>query len=164
MASLLAMRQLGRPEIAGFLNDTDELLVVEAARAINDVPIQDAMPQLAAMLRSEKMFSTNLPSQFQAMLVRAVNANFRAGESQNAEALANFTTRENVPESVAVEVLNDLAIWAEPGQRDRVVGIYRPLTGERNPTAAANALAPVMAKILTALIAANFTRSRVLFP
>ena len=39
MGVLLALRRLGDPEIARFLNDPDPRLVLEAARAINDVPI-----------------------------------------------------------------------------------------------------------------------------
>ncbi|RYD72682.1 MAG: heme-binding protein, partial [Verrucomicrobiaceae bacterium] len=50
MASLLAMRQLGSPSIAEFLQDKDPALVLEAARAINDAPINAALPQLAALL------------------------------------------------------------------------------------------------------------------
>ena len=44
MGVLLALRRLGDPEIARFLNDPDPRLVLEAARAINDVPIAAAMP------------------------------------------------------------------------------------------------------------------------
>ncbi len=40
--ALLAMRQLGRAEIAQFLHDEEPSLVVEAARAINDENIADA--------------------------------------------------------------------------------------------------------------------------
>ena len=37
----------GDPGIARFLKDADPRLVLEAARAINDVPIDGAMPALA---------------------------------------------------------------------------------------------------------------------
>lgn len=49
LAALLVMRRLERPEISIFLHDSDPLLVLEAARAINDVPITAALPQLAAL-------------------------------------------------------------------------------------------------------------------
>src|SRR5205809_3031477 len=39
LAALLAMRRLGLPSVAVFLNDAEPRLVLEAARAINDVPI-----------------------------------------------------------------------------------------------------------------------------
>ncbi len=47
MGVLLAMRRLGDPEIARFLKEADPRLVLEAARAINDVPIDGAMAALA---------------------------------------------------------------------------------------------------------------------
>ena len=54
MGVLLALRRLGDPEIARFLDDPDPRLVLEAARAIHDVPIAAAMPRLAA-LRSRRV-------------------------------------------------------------------------------------------------------------
>src|SRR5207237_7402101 len=48
MGILLALRRLGDPEVVRFLNDSDPRLVLEAARAINDVPIVVAMPGRAA--------------------------------------------------------------------------------------------------------------------
>ena len=47
MGALLAMRRLERPEVAQFLSDAEPHLVTEAARAINDVPIDAAMSDLA---------------------------------------------------------------------------------------------------------------------
>ena len=49
MSVLLALRRLGRPEVAHFLSDGQPDLVLEAARAINDLPINEALPQLAAL-------------------------------------------------------------------------------------------------------------------
>ncbi len=51
MGVLLALRRTEDPDVARYLNDADPLLVVEAARAINDVPIDAAMPELAALVR-----------------------------------------------------------------------------------------------------------------
>src|SRR5262249_46988640 len=47
LAALLALRRLESKDVASFLNDTDPRLVLEAARAINDVPINEVLPQLA---------------------------------------------------------------------------------------------------------------------
>ena len=49
MAILLAMRRREDPEIARFLSDVDPLIVLEAARAIHDVPIPAALPGLAKL-------------------------------------------------------------------------------------------------------------------
>ena len=48
----LALRRLGRPEVAMFLHDPQPALVTEAARAINDAQIEGAQPELAHMLGS----------------------------------------------------------------------------------------------------------------
>ena len=50
MAVLLVLRRLEDARVAQFLNDANPLLVVEAARAINDVPIPAAFPELAALV------------------------------------------------------------------------------------------------------------------
>src|SRR5262249_26436263 len=50
LASLLALRRLGREEVAVYLNDGDPAIVFEAARAIHDAPINGAMLTLAKML------------------------------------------------------------------------------------------------------------------
>ena len=45
----------GDSSIAQFLSDPDPLLVLEASRAINDVPITNAMPALAALAEPAKL-------------------------------------------------------------------------------------------------------------
>ena len=50
MAVLLVLRRMENARIAAFLKDKSPLLVLEAARAINDVPIAGAFPELAAMI------------------------------------------------------------------------------------------------------------------
>src|SRR5262249_20196428 len=47
---VLAFRRLLRPEVAEFLKDSDPYIVREAALAINDAPIVEALPALAALL------------------------------------------------------------------------------------------------------------------
>src|SRR5213075_1992658 len=47
MGVCLALRRLQRAEVAQFLNDADPQIVLEAARAIYDVPIPAALEDLA---------------------------------------------------------------------------------------------------------------------
>src|SRR5690606_17001533 len=97
----------------------DPVVVLEAARAINDVPIPDAMPALAALLgRVEGP---------EALMRRVLNANPRAGGPGHAEALAGFAAREDAPEAYRVEALRHLGRFAEPPGRDAVTGLWRPL-------------------------------------
>ena len=49
MNLLLVLRRMADPDIAKFLADPDPLIVLEAARAINDVPIIAALPSLASL-------------------------------------------------------------------------------------------------------------------
>ena len=50
MAVMLAMRKLRDPRLASFLNDPERVIRLEAARAINDIPMPALQPQLAASL------------------------------------------------------------------------------------------------------------------
>lgn len=144
---LLAERERREPGISRSLSDPDPRLVLEAARAINDVPISAALPDLAALLHAENrnrllqaaveldmLRATNAnrihftgDEWLTWTLRRAVNAAFRIGDPPQATALAAFATRNEVPESVRVEALEDLGLWAHPPSVDRVVGLHRPL-------------------------------------
>jgi quinoprotein glucose dehydrogenase len=119
LAVLLAYRRQGNPEVARFLNDSDARLVEEAARAINDVPIESAIPQLAAVIRRT--------GSSKHLLYRVVNANFRLGKPENAQAVAAFAARSDVPEALRIDALQALGEWTKPKGRDRVMGLWRPL-------------------------------------
>ena len=145
------------------LNDASPWIVLEAARAINDVPIPIVMHALAALLgrdalprvrdfsvRRDAAEGTTGPRGDAALpftedewrtwvLRRAVNANFRLGASSNAAALAEFAARNDGPESVRVEAIEDLGDWAKPPGRDKIVGLWRPLP-PRDPAPARSAL------------------------
>jgi len=139
---LLAYRRLGSPEIARFLADADPLLVIEAARAINDAPIPEAQPALAALLAQAT------PATPELLQLRVLNAHFRIGGTPNARALASFASRREMPETLRVEALTQLSAWPKPPARDRIVGIYRPLPA-RETGAAAVALDPAIAELLS---------------
>jgi quinoprotein glucose dehydrogenase len=119
MAVLLAMRRLKMPEIAGFLGDADPLLVMEAARAIHDEPMPEALPQLAALAGR-----TGLPAAF---TYRCLNALFRLGQKEDAVALALYAAQPTAPEAMRLEALRHLSAWANPSTLDRVTGLYYPL-------------------------------------
>jgi len=143
LGALLALRRLQRPEVAQFLKDSDPYLVREAAIAINDAPITDAQPALAAML---KKAGSDEPLAF-----RAINAHFRLGQPENAEALATYAARADAPERCRAEAIAQLANWPKPLQRDRLVGIYRPLAEKtRDRAVAVKALERVTPALLAA--------------
>jgi quinoprotein glucose dehydrogenase len=118
LASLLSMRRLGMREVTLFLNDAEPRLVLEAARAINDQPIDESLPHLAESIGRTGMSEP--------LLYRVVNAHYRLKQKANAEALAKFAGRPDVPEALRLEALDCLKTWDEPSNRDRIVGLYRP--------------------------------------
>jgi hypothetical protein len=134
MGVLLALRRLRRAEIAVFLEDSDPALVLEAARAINDEPITGATEELAGLIDSPAMnrFLRGVPLVppgvdkeaapglgLEALLRRALNANFHFGTQKTAQALASFAARSEAPEKMRVEALTELADWEHPAGIDR---------------------------------------------
>jgi len=137
---LLAYRALQDGAIAQFLDDPDAYIAREAALAINDAPVEDAYPALAAKLataaRDDEPF-----------VLRAINANFRLGQAGHARALAQYAQSRDAQESMRAEALLQLGAWADVPQRDRLVGVYRPLP-ERDADIARQALASTISALL----------------
>jgi quinoprotein glucose dehydrogenase len=138
---LLALRRLKSPAIRQFLSDSDPRLVIEAARAIHDVPIPEALADLANLLES----GSRLGDSF---LYRALNAHFRLGKAGNAEAVAAFAARPDAPNRLRVEAVRMLGAWEKPGRRDRVTGATQDL-GTRDNSIALAALRRHVSEILS---------------
>jgi quinoprotein glucose dehydrogenase len=147
-----------------FLKDSDPWIVLEAARAINDLPIAPALPKLAALMQDKELWTraeTASTAQREAMaraknakapapaeqpdvLVsplwrRVVNANFRMGDAASSAALATFATSGSAPSAVRAEAVTALGDWAKPSGRDNVTGLWRP-AGKRDSSAATAAV------------------------
>ena len=166
MAALLALRRLQRAEAAAFLGDADPAVALEVARAINDLPMTAALPDLAklgdsaALTRSvdqqrkrgsaptkgAALVDTSVDN-VTALLRRVVNANYRLGKAEHAQRLSEIALNSQTPEGVRSEALTALATWAEPSGRDRVTGLWRPLE-RRDPKIAAAALEPKLQQLL----------------
>ena len=152
LAVVVALRRLESPYVAKFLASTNTLVILEAARAINDVPISGAVPSLARLIREVGRFEvpatnkielaadnaitasissvvpeTGTTTPFEQLFHRVLNANFRLGEPQNADALAKFAANPDLPVSLRAEALHMLGEWPQPSGRDRIVGLWRPL-------------------------------------
>src|SRR5690606_3704040 len=119
IAAVVALRRMREPGIARFLNDGDEFVVTETARAINDdLSIEDALPALAELLNITS-FSN------EALIRRAINANLRVGKPDNLQQLMQFAQDGNHPAPMRAEALAALSTWARPSVVDRVDGRYR---------------------------------------
>ncbi len=125
LAAVLMLRALKDPRIARFLNDADDLVVTEAARAINDLPIAEAMPSLASIA---PRYSPRKQQPDAALWRRMLNANYRLGGAANVSALLDAAQSVAVPNDMRLEALSCLHTWSEPGNRDRVNGYWRPLS------------------------------------
>jgi len=157
MGALLALRRLERPEIAAFLGDADPGVVTETARAINDVPISGAIPELAAMIGTDAGLSSLLAKAAfepvdpkQMLLRRVLSANFRFGTTETAGSLARFAVRDDAPELMRVEALAALGDWPAASGRDRVTGLWRPTAFTRDTKTPADAARPVLSGLLQA--------------
>ncbi len=127
-ASVLVLRRLRNEKVALFLNDKDEYIVAEAARAINDdLSIVGALPALAATLKETRFTS-------EVILRRAINAALRVGGDKELQLMLDFARRTDLKEDIKAEALAALGTWANPSFTDRVDGRYRGKI-ERDPAA-----------------------------
>jgi quinoprotein glucose dehydrogenase len=129
---LLAERRMADPHIAAFLQDADALVAAEAVRAIYDLPIKEAMPQLIACL--DRPLNAQLSEPMAKLLyLRMVNAAYRYGDAAAAVKLAEFAASSTAPEEVRARALETLLHWAKPTTVDPVVGLYRPIMTRDQP-------------------------------
>ncbi len=153
LGAIVALRRLKHVGLAKFLQDADPLVVAEAARAIHDESIHDAMPELAALLpKAASLLSLppgtkEAPAPQDAILRRAINAAFRTGNPSNATALAQFVSLNEAPEAFRLQAIQALSSWATPPRLDRVIGLFRPLP-QRDVAPSITALKPHLSTLL----------------
>ena len=128
LGAVVALRRLEDPGLADFLNDPEPLVVLEAARAIHDVPVAAAMPTLAKLI--------NQPGLVDPLLRRVLNANYRAGTVANAKGVAAIAVNDKLDEPLRLEAIAELLEWNTPGPLDRVTNDYRPLNPRTEDMAA----------------------------
>ncbi|MBN8651860.1 MAG: HEAT repeat domain-containing protein [Cytophagales bacterium] len=142
LGAVLALRRLQHPGIAIYLNDVDEFIVTETARAINDdLSIPEALPALAGLLNATAF--TNEP-----LIRRSISANLRVGTDATLQNLLAYAQRDNVPVALRAEAIAALSTWAKPSVLDRVDGRYRgEVTRALEPVQ--HVSAPVLTKLFT---------------
>lgn len=119
LAAVVALRRLNDARVADALTDANELVAVEAARAVHDLPLEPGLPKLAGLVGTYRGGDP-------AMLRRIISANFWLGEPARAEAVARLLERP-LPGVIHQEVVNALKDWPAPKPRDRVTGEFRAL-------------------------------------
>ena len=139
--AVVALRRLESGSVAAFLADSDPTVVLEAARAIHDRPIEFAIVALADLI--------NRPLASDALARRVLNANYRIGTAERAVAIAKYATRSEASEAMRIEALEMLANWGQPEPIDRVLGDYRPIE-KRDGKLAAGAIEPQIDLLMAA--------------
>lgn len=157
LGGVLALRHLRDAAVAKFLDDSDPRVVLEAARAIHDIPINAAMPQLAA-LGDRKLNAA--PEVQDALLRRVLSANFQSGDEVAAKRVARIAANAQVPDTVRIEALDELKQWDSPPPLDRVLGDWRPIE-KRDAKPVAEAVRTVLGGLFTGSDAVRKTAGEV---
>ncbi len=119
VAAVVALRRMKSPLVSEFLDDASPLIVIEAARAINDdFSIPEALPALAGVLNQTQF-------QDEPLIRRSINANLRLGNDENLEILQQYLSNMEAPAAMRSEAIAALATWGNPSVFDRVDGRYR---------------------------------------
>ena len=143
---LLALARRRDPAIATFLAEIDESLRFEAARAIHEEPVPEAMQALAALAGDERCDSDRVDW-------RAVNANRLLGGVENGKSVVHAARWPGHSAATRVEALRVLADWRTPHGQDRVNGNWRPCVHEQADAVAQHfvgSIDPLLADDVTA--------------
>lgn len=134
LGMLLALRKLKDPRVKYLLGDTDESIRHEAIRAINDLDLLTALPDLAAHIKAYAIAAPDLrlPADHRDGIIqtRLINANFRVGKSENATDLLAYAAQTKLPAMLREQALLAIDEWRRPNPVDSTTGHYRPLPPE----------------------------------
>lgn len=116
IAAVVALRRMKSPEIARFLQDGDEFIVTETARAINDDNgIPAAMPALGKLLSTTTF--TNEP-----LLRRAISACLQTGSDTALQTLVAYSQDASKPAAMRADAVAAIGVWPNPSVLNRVDG------------------------------------------
>jgi quinoprotein glucose dehydrogenase len=122
----------------------DVSVVLEAARAVHDLPVLEAMDSLAELGENIDNFAESDP-----LVRRIINANFRLGTQANAKRLSEIALNKKVSADRRVGAVNALADWANPSSNDRLLHDWRPLdASKRNVVDARDSLGSRFADVM----------------
>jgi quinoprotein glucose dehydrogenase len=140
LAACLALRRLADPSIAACLNDSSARVVLEAARAIHDLPIPAALPALAAKAPYGPAADP--------FLRRAISAAERIGTPESAAMLVRAIGRPDASGPMRVMALDALRTWEQPSPKNRVTNVWQPHALPRDAAVARAALEPALPGLL----------------
>ena len=144
LGAAVAMRQLRDPAIERLLFDPDPSIALEAARAIHDQGVPEAMPALAllgdrfvdaASAADAGAFTPEDPRTLP-LLRRVISANLASNDPTAPARLAALAQSPRVPAAARLAAMQALASWPAPGPRDPVLGRIRTIDPAARDTAA----------------------------
>lgn len=127
MAVLLVLRRARDPRVAAFFKDPDLRIVTEAARAAHDTGLDSVATDLASLagrFRNDRAATSG----HDALWRRIIAANFRLGGGERVRAVLDVAVTATLSLAVRREALDALRAWDKPSPRDRVTGVWRPVS------------------------------------
>lgn len=128
---LLTLRKLEDPRVKYFLKDDDKFIRDEAVRAINDLDLTTALPELSEVIDPliNDTGGAEFPEGHRDWIIqtRIINANFRVGAPENAARLLQYAAQTKLPAMLREQALHAILEWKEPKPVDSTNGFYRPL-------------------------------------
>jgi putative membrane-bound dehydrogenase-like protein len=121
LAAVLALRWQGSSYLQNFLKDRDPFIAAEAATAIYDLDITEALPALALMLANHQ----DLPRSMQRRAMALCN---RLGQARHAQLLLDFVNSEGVDEKLLEEAREYIINWDRPQEFDPIRNESRSYT------------------------------------
>jgi quinoprotein glucose dehydrogenase len=126
LSGALALRQKSSKKIAGYLSDDSPNIMLETARMIHDLPVQDALPELAQLhstrskwipkFAAKENISSGTPD-LVSMLFWIYHANYLTGQSENLNALIEAVSDTSLPETMRDACLNWIKSWTSPDEQ-----------------------------------------------
>ena len=127
MGAAVALRRMGVPEAATFINDSDPHVADEAIRSVTDLSLDEVRLPVAFLLDN---LTARKWQPF--MLRRLIHNAFRLGGAENVERLMKLVGDPTIPEPLQLEILRLFRTWPEPAPVDQLTGHWRPLA-KRDP-------------------------------
>ena len=121
LATVVALRKLGSSDVAKMLNDAEDRVVIEAARAIYDVRDAGRLFEPLAAAIDRAACSPHL-------VRRVMAANLYLGGEENARRIAAMAADQQLPPELRLIALDLIETWSQPRDTDPVLGMWRPLS------------------------------------
>ena len=119
LTAVVALRKQKSPALAKMLTHSDQAVVHEAIRAINDRELSKIRGEVASLLDID-----NPPERSTMIWQRILHSAFRSGGTNNAKRLLSIALNPSISEQARAESFRLLEQWTEPHPIDQSIGKY----------------------------------------